>query len=775
MKLGTFDFTSDESFKYEIITWLNYRNDINNKLLNTSKKFIMYKKSLSGNYDKTDNITDFSHFCLHDIYTDDELIKLKHLINYRHELRINHKYNGKYEAKINKDEFIKKINDFFNSNKMVSVSQFNKDPTTFEYLIYQTLHCYDQIINEMVKIRFVFLDELRYKFSNASDEDRDNIFKDAEKIIVTLQQYLNYPLTFQYKFADTKSCFHLLSEDINKILLDKYLKMLSVYLYCINNDIDILNALPIPTSKDILDKLSIKSKIIFSWDKLDDPFNKTVLQNIIKNINLANIQQSDYLLTKDISTEIKRILKEILIEFNKDPTRILNSTLILSQNDYMDIYKKIDGTTLFNQLKQLGVQIPDIIYLQFIRSQGIADSEQPYFDSTYLSDIDKINEDIQSYNQECNSLRLNIQSTIDDLNEIFTCLNVYNRLIIDIRNIIDKSNDLNWTSTFKNALDSTIDQSASIDYTTVDEIQKHTSLKLSNLNHKLANLHNQMKIKISEFQIHFNSIKQSIDSANVLKDTINTNTIKLHQKITSEVTSKTATLINLRDENIQLNADNSTLIAKNANITGVDIPNLIRLLGIDQTDNLAKNAELTRKTAELSVKKSQLSSLPKLDPQIATLKTDIGTLAADIRKLTAEIRTSDTNIAKINRDIQLNKDQIKLNDIKINTNTARIEQIKDEYKKIKLHKDSSEHLFNDTNSNIDKIINYKGISDPIFSSILLKYNEIKTTYVDSILYNTATDYDFNKLPIRLSNIFDKLKYLSSSYSYYYPYFLILII
>ena len=48
------------------------------------------------NYDKTDNITDFSHFCLHDIYTDDELIKLKHLINYRHELRINHKYNSPY-------------------------------------------------------------------------------------------------------------------------------------------------------------------------------------------------------------------------------------------------------------------------------------------------------------------------------------------------------------------------------------------------------------------------------------------------------------------------------------------------------------------------------------------------------------------------------------------------------------------------------------------------------------------------------------------------------
>ena len=770
MKLGTMilglnPYLSDELFKSDVFKWLNYRNIINNKLFYTSNKVIMFKQNTDKTFTKTDDILSFTHFNLSDIYSNDELIKLKHLVKYRHELQKTTTYNGNPYNKTY-EEFIKDIDEFFNSKKlMLSVKQFMMNPTSLEYIIYQALHAYDQIIKELIDIRFIFFNELRNKFFDNTDE----IYRNAEKMIATLQQYLNYPLTFQYKFARTLSCSHLLSEETNKVLLDKYLKMYSVFLYCKKNDIDIFNSGPvIKTTDEILKDLSIKE--VFNWDKLNDPFNKRIMQKIIKNINLANIDQSKYLEAKNLSDEIKIVLKELLTDFCKNPMNDLN-------DHYKGIYKiNIAGGNLLldngsDGIKDFAYQINNITKsITFNTSQVF---NQPYFDVMYKSEITKINDDINKYNFGNSTLKTIIRDTNSTLNNIFIDIKKYQKFILDIRNIIDETNDTTWTITFKDKGLATINHNLSIDYNTVLEKERYINLKLSQLNNYLNNLYNKLKNNIDKFRSLFDSIKLQLKLIESLKDTINVDIQTLQNKIDSEILLNTTNIGLLNTDNLALTANNTMLTANDVVLntkkvadTAILNTNIAKLL-IDEpilnadkvnlmTDrsNLAVKKAINTSTYNASTKTLLLNEITILEANITALGPKIAAQQTIINKLKTDNSKLDLDIKKSNADIATNNIKRIANNKKIFDNQQKIIELQSKLV-------CSQTLRDDRKSNIDQIFNYKTVAlDKSYSDLKAKIDETKINYVDSVLFS-GFEFGFNNLVLRLNKEFNILKYFIS--------------
>ena len=156
--------------KTKIKSWLDYRVVLINKLNSSNKTVKMYKNDLSITY----NINEFEYIDLSYYYDEIEIEKLKCLCRHRTESF------GK-----TMDQSLEDIDKFFSGNKMLKIVDFftssippsNRD--SIEYTLFQAIHTYEQIINELVNTRYEYLVKLRSLFSK--NEYVDHI----EKILPT--------------------------------------------------------------------------------------------------------------------------------------------------------------------------------------------------------------------------------------------------------------------------------------------------------------------------------------------------------------------------------------------------------------------------------------------------------------------------------------------------------------------------------------------------------------------------------------------------------------
>jgi hypothetical protein len=705
IKFGN-SYSSLEDFKFNLTSWLNYRINLNNKLNGKQNVPKMYNKSGQITY----NITELFYIDISDIYSQEELIKIESLCRCRDENLI-----------LKNDSLLDQIDQFFKSNKKIEIKILS-DPSTFTYVLFQAMHAYDQIIKEMIISRFTFLSTLRTEFNKDND-----ILDNSENIIYTLRQYLNYPLTFQYKLNTLDAVSNLLSENSAKIVLEKTLKMLAVIEYCNKNKIDI-KSLPSIDYKSTLNKLTITKQ--FTWDKLDTDLNLNNMHYILNKINDANNQVLSYLDGKtlnELSKLIKGSLKTILSYFNKEP--FLSD--IYENSKINDDLKKMD--TIVKSIKNY-----NDMYMESI----IVDAdEKAYYFSDYKDSIDTIQNEITNYNVMITNMYIN--SLITSVKNIFSKLFDYRKLISKFRNIIDKKEvdivSINletyypqWTIIDTFLLDPSYVENSHINYDNVS-MKDVKPLELTALNIESSKWHTSLSKHIPEFNLYFNLINTSIIDCNKKKDDIDVLIKQLESNISNDKTKldkEKATLnkeiSTFQGDIIKLNTEILTLKGK-INTLNTEI------LTLKKKESKKKQKEVKKKEAELQ----------KKEAEVQDKKYKIDENKQNITDIDHQLNCID----KINTDEDLKKNS------KYKTSHDSIyDGLKNLYEKIKKNHVEKKLFKLGTDYNLNDIllrIENQFYEMTLFISYLLKEKQINFNI------NDVKKFEYHRIKYNLFDLIDK--------------------
>lgn len=359
-KLGTHNYTNNNEFKNDIISWITNKQHFKSKLYNDKSKININIMSESGH----------EYILFSDIFDSEELTKIKLLVKQRNIIPPNTTFKTKYISEnITNEEYDKQINDIFQNNRFYIfldtvdptksiVNTYNDDPTTVKYNILQAIHAYDQIIYTLCYERQIYLHELKTNYINI------NTIKETYKHIITLRQYINYPLTFQYRINDFRQCHNLMNENTMKIIFKKWLKLRLVIDYCNSNKIT----------------------------NMEDKTKKSQMINYIKNISTLNISESQILTNNYNKNTMNRILNDIhktnnIFTTNKPYINYDNLELhrikynLLELNNNIYIYE--------NNINPISTSI-ELIYGELFKEIYIFPSETTYDYMKKLIDFTKI-------------------------------------------------------------------------------------------------------------------------------------------------------------------------------------------------------------------------------------------------------------------------------------------------------------------------------------------------------------------------------------------------
>jgi len=516
------DITDLLKLKDKLRSWIQYRVII---LKQVSKQIIqkqayMYKSDMTI----THNLTEFDCLDLSYYYEKIEIEKIKCLCRCRTE----------YFYK-NKDTMLKEIDDFFNGNKTLNIKLLNDIPITnrdtIEYTIFQAIHAYDQIINELVHTRYKYLVNMREMLSN-----QDINYEKIPNIIQTLQQYLNYPLTFQHKTNNIDKLHLLLSENTNKVLLMKYLKLLSLYKYLDKNGFDIANK-PSNPKTNIYEKISSHEYNDFKWDKMDNPINIEQMQYILMKINETRNEMSSYLPDDlmNLSIRIKHYLKEILKNIFNDPMNTLT-------NEYQI---KMDKNKIDMKYSDFSIHLNGINTINEINlNDGLSYGFNKLFIDNINDDQQDINDKIKNYNEKKNFIVILRDSIKNNIDKIFINIDLLQNAYIEMKKLIDKTNTNDWTTgnTYKDDSNTNINDENKIDYNLIKAKDGTSNIhkRLSQLNSKLKNIYGEIKNSYDEIKTWLVQINGLILSLPGQLNDINSSSISLKHKIDNLVNQKTA-------------------------------------------------------------------------------------------------------------------------------------------------------------------------------------------------------------------------------------------
>jgi hypothetical protein len=576
-------------FKNKIIIWLKNRLNVINCLNSSNKKLYVYKKN-GAIYELTDNFMTFEYFDLSYYYSSDEIIKIKSLCYLRTE-----SYGKR------RDETNEMIDIFFKNPLFLFVNKVNfDDKNSIEFLIFQAVHTYDQIINQLVQTRYDYLVSMRSMLSN-----QKNIDDEIEKIITSLQMYINYPFCFQYKFSDIDTCKYFYSEETMKILFEKYLKLALVYSYCEQNDIDIFKQPPQPPQSPQLNDMS--SKTIFIWDEITEQNNRNRLRKILVKINESSNDMLSYLPsnTDELSDKLKDALLLILKNIIDSPMKTLHA-------EYLGNFKKveIDGyinnfDTSLASINKMDPLNTSKKYIQMINN---------VFGNT--NKFDEINEKINKYNDELDYIKKLISSIIVYQQQLFKSLETLQNIdLIPLKSLIDNKNDNTWTigNTFNNENKALIDSNDSVDYNTVIAKKNNLSKKLENIQYNVGSSFGNIKAMLKELKKLINSLEsrvtilfgkrdEIIDKSKILNDDL-----KLSKKPNIESLRTTLQTRNTRlvGEITTLDTEISILDARISVLNAKKMANPLTFTPSEQTELENKNAERRRKDMEKTQKQAE--------------------------------------------------------------------------------------------------------------------------------------------------------------------------
>ena len=559
-ELSTKIGTSDQYDVSYISEWIDQRCNIYNKLNSASYKLKMYDSDKKITFDSNN----FKYFNILDLYSNDEIKKIEYLITYRGKLKKNFRYykpDGSYNRlnTANSKKFDSDLANFM-IDKYVPVpdNMLASNKCSIEFLIFQTLNTYDQIIKEMIKVRLSFLKQVKETI-RTDDATNDQLRVEAPKMIATLKQFVNYPLTFQYKFKKFESCFSMLSETTMKNILYKYIKLAQLKKYFLKNDISIDNQSfdqITNVNADILDKLSIK-KTVFEWDKYDSPLNNEPLINLLTNMKDAELEINDDI-GPDLETELINRLETILTNFRQRPFLVYNPPTDVEH--YETIYKinwagnppkglpnddsviKVnllpykDAITItdlrnivyvddnsfhiytYNVVKPAVLGISPIVN---VLNQSISvndDIARNYYDSNYATITDELNNLKVEFNSKLEKIKKDIESFVQNLTNMQDSLTGFIDCIQNIRYIIDKGYD-DWITSYAPLggvfIDprtlTVADQTPFIDYISPIKTQNNINFRLTCFNNDFANSCQRLKSFIDSFNKLYTSIIKDID------------------------------------------------------------------------------------------------------------------------------------------------------------------------------------------------------------------------------------------------------------------------
>lgn len=601
LRFGTFQYSNVpatflKDIRNEIYRWIKQRCLIYNSLNFGFNKPIMYEKKVDGASYKmvvVEDINKFTHFNLNDFYTKDEIKKIKHLTKYRHELQTGIPYNiGAPNFTTTKDNFDLEVDALLKDNyiEIPTVPLINNVSSPI-YLVYQAIHTYDQIIKEMINVRYPFLLQLRFDFKNRSNQKK--IFNNAHKIVMTLKQYLNYPLTFQYKFNDVKACSTIMSENITKILFDKFIKLSLTYSYCKNNNIDVFKdpqtsfgiVDPSNDTDDVLKKLSIDD--VFTWDKFDDDLpSYELIKTTLRNMHEAKINNH---LSNDraiLIANLKTHLKSILDIFYRNPMKNISDT---NAATYRILYgvDSIDDTKDGTIRKKLS-NLKNILFGIYNTTNQI--NKAQVVGTPIEMDIDIINNEIGQLKTLTNQLCQTVDDLRNSLTEIFDQIEKYKIHIRKFRNLIDSSTNDAWINSFQNI--SPITNSPHIDYNLGKTNNSNVITSLFRINYLLSRNIIDLQSSIDKFNNNIALFSSLITATITQKDVI--------------IPLNTALIANINADMVALN----TSIAAAAN-PFIALPLQLRLNGLTSTLNGLPNNNVTNVSTIINSYTSALDNMLK--------------------------------------------------------------------------------------------------------------------------------------------------------------------
>jgi hypothetical protein len=680
---------NDLEFKSKIGSWLNNRLNVINKLNNTTKKLYIYKKN-GSKYEITNNFLTFEYFDLSYFYSFDDIKKIKSLCYLRTESHVKRR-----------DETYKMIEQFFKNPLYVSVDKAKfDDKESMEFLIFQAVHTYDQIINQLVQTRYEYLVSLRSMISK-----QENIDDEIEKIITTLQMYLNYPFCFQYKFSDFDTCKYIYSEDTMKVLLEKYLKLALVYSYCKENDIDMFKDPLAPPPPFQINDMSIKTKFI--WDDITEQNNRNRLRKILVKINESINEMSSHLPTNvtDLSNRLKTSLLIILKNIFDSPMNTLNNEYLVNfQEGNIQSYIEKFRTSRVNIKKITEIDTTDPHIINIITA------------FTYENKFKNINDKIKEYNEELDIIRKTLIKIQTDKNNLFLRLNLLQESYFkSLKSLIDKNNDNDWTigNTFHNEVKSYIDSNANIDYNTVTTTQN--------------NLIKQMEINQYYIGGYFGYIKKVLKDLTKLLTDLDSLVIQLPVKRDEIITLSNNLINDLNIKKKYIDSEKSRLGSENTKLN--------REITTLTTEIDTLTVEITTLNTEISALKAKTTTIP---PTITSAeKAELNNKITQMGTKNLEKTTKENNKNQKNTTIRYNTSEIKNYTVIIN----------------------SIHNFVSINPELIEIINYEKTYSTHFTDIQTYITLLKNT-----INNNPVAQNYTNLFSNLQKIFYEIGEFANSLS-----------
>jgi len=636
LKIGTFDYTSappnpaitKQNIQADVYSWMTLRCNIYNKLNNTTKKPKMYDINKNQTLDQNK----FEYFNLFDLYSKDEILKIEYLSMYRHELINSHSYDG--SVSVPYVEFEKERKQYF-SNNFVKVPNrsLRLDVATVNYLIFQAIHAYDQIIKEMVNVRLSFLNQARNDIN--TDKGTNTLLKDnAPKMISTLKQFVNYPLTFQYKFKKFESCYTMISENNMKNMLNKYIKLAILKKYFIKNfgNYPTNPLFNDPTNITTISNAQITSLNIseqFIWDSYaQTSSNFKAITHLLINMNQAEIDINDNI-SQDLSvrtTYLISCLKTILESFNKQPYKSFSPG---HSEYYKTIYQvkaplSMNGDGVINTILS---NLNTIIYTNSTNTMLLKYSMpgnpdvDAYYKRWYKTKLDDFNNLKNKYCQKLHDLYTRINYFVNALALIYSNLEQYITRIKDIRDIIDKGSDVNWSNSYIDSSNiftapSGISISTTfINYSNASEIKPGINFKLTKLNNDLIKTRERLIDNINRFNTNYTK------SVSLSDELMGSDNSELKTKLSNFKSTVATRLKNLKDTEIQQSQDKIDLLkAEHAKITTNSVGNDI----FDKKALItAEESKISTADAAITVKQNLITDA---NIKISAINTTLSTI-----------------------------------------------------------------------------------------------------------------------------------------------------
>ena len=584
--------------KQKVHSWLQYRTLLFNKLNSTQKKESMYDDGKTTTY----NLNNFTFFSLPQYYDKIELEKIKCLCRCRTE-----SFNK------TKDGNLRDIDDFFSSKMLVEVKLLNykiapnvRDEIT--YTIFQAIHAYDQIIHQLVHTRYEYLTNLRLLL------EQQELDTEIEKILPTLQQYLKYPLMFQHQTNNVDKLYLLLSEDTMKILLLKYLKLLSINKYCKKNNIDLKGG----STKSL--ELITSKNCKFYWNKIDNV--KSEMHKILIKINETKYEMTSYL-PKDLTllaTELKKSLKLILTYINNDPMGNLD----------IGYEAKMDKSKIDIEYSDFNGKIPNLPITNLSLDQGnLLDGTDQLFIEDIQSEYDNVDSFIENYNYNLKQIQMYSTQIKTYIDRIFKGVKELQDAYINTVKFIDKTNSGNFSDSYKGKNDSDINNEHEIDYNSIKANDDSSDIHkiLTDMNEGIVDPYNTIQSNFDLLYIYLSDLNGIVGSLTTDLDNVKSSSDILKSKIKKLIDDRNTENTNKKKENTE------------------------------------KTTEITNKKKEIAQKnlsKLFLSAISKKTPP--KIGTKIKKLEQSIQEETTKINDLKTQKSQLQKEIDDNDVKIKQND-----------------------------------------------------------------------------------------------------------------